>query len=154
MSPCCDTVKKKNWNVWLDWKCSDNIEKIVRTVNDVKEGSPQKHQAVVGSPHHFLCSNGSTSGASWTFLMWHHWRSSLYTYISKYYNLGNFRKLLQNSRKNHYQDNFSQPFLFFCSNVHNSSESQSLILRFANQPNLRVGGVYGIALLLLLKEGN
>lgn len=44
--------------------------------------------------------------------------------------------------------------LSFFSNVHNSSESQSLILRFANQPNLRVGGVYGIALLLLLKEGN
>ena len=104
---------EKNWNVWLAWKCSDNIKKIVRTVNDVKEGSPKKHKSVVGSPHHFLCSNGSTMGASWTFLMWHHWRSSLYTYISKYYNLENFRKLLQNCRKNHYQNNFSQPFLFF-----------------------------------------
>ena len=128
MSPCCDTVKK-NWNVWLAWKCSNNIEKTVRTINDVKE-RPQKHQAAVGSPHHFLSCNGSTMGASWTFLMWHHWRSSLYTYIRKYYNLRNFRKLLKNSRKNHYQNNFSQPFLFFCFNVHNSSESQSLIFTF------------------------
>jgi len=147
---------EKNWNVWLAWKCSDNIEKnrkdrqwcqrrktpetpvnsrkppiIFYVVTEVLWGLPGPSLCdIIDGPHCIPISVNITISET---------LENFYRTVGKI--------IIRTTSRN-------LSSLFFCSNVHNSSESQSLILRFANQPNLRVGGVYGIALLLLLKEGN